>query len=204
MSRIIAYVDGFNLYHGLKEFGHDHGNAHAYLWFDIKSCLETLLSGPELDLIKVKYFTARPYGVGTCARHEMYCSALKQTGVQIIYGKYKQRKVSCPLCSGEFDTFEEKQTDINIALNLVNDTAQDFCDIAVLVSGDTDLVPSLKSVKQLHPSKQCFVVFPPKRNKSYELRSAADKYYDLTKWHCKTFQFPDIINATIQKPQTWY
>ena len=35
--------------------------------------------------------------------------------------------------------YEEKETDVNIAIAMIKDAAQDVYDTAILVSGDTDL-----------------------------------------------------------------
>ena len=53
MLRAIVYVDGFNLYHGMRSrFG------RAYHWLDLDALARSLLrSGQRLE--RVRYFTAR-------------------------------------------------------------------------------------------------------------------------------------------------
>ncbi len=53
MERVKAYVDGFNLYHGLKA---RHGR--KYLWLDLQALAVRLLK-PSQHLVEVEYFTAR-------------------------------------------------------------------------------------------------------------------------------------------------
>ena len=53
MERVKAYVDGFNLYHGLKT---RHGR--KYLWLDLQALAVRLLK-PSQHLVAVEYFTAR-------------------------------------------------------------------------------------------------------------------------------------------------
>lgn len=204
MPRIIVYVDGFNLYHGLKQLGHDSGRSHSFLWLDISSCIKSILRDPSFNFTSIKYFTAKPFGNDTCKRHQTYCAALKHSGVQLFYGKYKHKRMRCNLCNGTFQTYEEKQTDINIALHILNDAVQGNYDTAVLVSGDTDLVSAIKFVKMLYAQKKFIVIFPPNRNRAFELSSVADKSYVLDKGRCRTNQFPDKITDDIQKPETWY
>ena len=56
MDRVVAYVDGFNLYHGLKaEYG------RQYLWLDLQALVRGLLR-PGQELLEVQYFTARVRG----------------------------------------------------------------------------------------------------------------------------------------------
>lgn len=52
-ERVIAYIDGFNLYFGIKEAGFDNCK-----WLDIKKLVQGLLK-PNQVLVDVKYFTSR-------------------------------------------------------------------------------------------------------------------------------------------------
>jgi hypothetical protein len=54
VERVKAYVDGFNLYHGLKA---KHGR--KYLWLDLQALALRLIK-PAQHLIEVQYFTAGP------------------------------------------------------------------------------------------------------------------------------------------------
>ena len=79
-----------------------------------------------------------------------------------------------------FKKKEEKRTDVNIAINMVNDACSDKCEKLVLVSGDSDLVPALKMIKSLVPAKKLIVYVPTPtrfhiRAAAVELRSASDK-----------------------------
>jgi hypothetical protein len=53
MNRVVAYIDGFNLYFGLKDRGWK-----KYYWLDIQKLCENLIISNQ-ELVKVKYFTAR-------------------------------------------------------------------------------------------------------------------------------------------------
>ena len=44
----------------------------------------------------------------------------------------------------------EKMTDVNIATHLIIDAFQDRYDMAMLISGDSDLVPPIKAVHSLY------------------------------------------------------
>ena len=52
-DRVVACVDGFNLYYGLKA-----DRSRRYLWLDLESLVERLLKA-ERQLLEVWYFTAR-------------------------------------------------------------------------------------------------------------------------------------------------
>jgi hypothetical protein len=53
MQRVIAYVDGFNLYFGLKQSGF-----RRYYWLDLAMLARHLLK-PNQQLVATHYFTAR-------------------------------------------------------------------------------------------------------------------------------------------------
>ena len=52
-QRVIAYIDGFNLYFGLKAMGW-----RRYYWLDLFKLSRNLLKTNQ-ELVAVKYFTAR-------------------------------------------------------------------------------------------------------------------------------------------------
>jgi len=54
-ERVAVYVDGFNLYFGMKESGW-----RRYYWLNVES-LATNLLRPNQNLVKVKYFTSRVF-----------------------------------------------------------------------------------------------------------------------------------------------
>ena len=53
MPRVIAYIDGFNLYFGLKSQGWE-----RFLWLDVQALSRNLLK-PDQTLARAKYFTSR-------------------------------------------------------------------------------------------------------------------------------------------------
>jgi len=57
-------------------------------------------------------------------------------------------------------------TDVNIATSIIIDAFKDECDMAMLISGDSDLVPPIRSVYEHFKNKRVFIAFPPKRHNS--------------------------------------
>lgn len=53
MQRVIAYIDGFNLYYGLRAAGW-----RRYYWLDLRRLAENLLRHGQ-TLAAVRYFSAR-------------------------------------------------------------------------------------------------------------------------------------------------
>jgi uncharacterized LabA/DUF88 family protein len=60
----------------------------------------------------------------------------------------------------DFETYEEKKTDVNIALNIVIDAYKDVYDKAIIITGDNDISPALIKVKEAFKNKELVVIFP--------------------------------------------
>jgi len=101
---------------------------------------------------------------------------------------------------------EEKETDVAIACKLLELFFLKKCDTIVLMSGDTDMVPALKTSKRLFPKKKIYIIFPYKR-KNVELANYADGTFKI---NCKTILKHQLSNPhltknglRIYKPQPW-
>lgn len=161
MERVIVYVDGFNLYFGMMEAGFSYCR-----WLNIKSLAQNLLQNNQ-QLLDVKYFTARvTNNPDKQKRQSTYLDALYNEGVKIIYGQYQNNNLECHRCGHIWMAANEKMTDVNIATNILVDAYKDKYDMAMLISGDSDLVPPIKAVHENFYLKRVFVAFPPKRHNS--------------------------------------
>jgi len=160
-ERVIVYVDGFNLYFGLLEAGFNNCK-----WLNIYKLAANLLQINQ-ELIEIKYFTSRvSNNPDKQKRQTTYIEALESVGIRIFYGHYQSDKTECRQCGNIWPTFHEKMTDVNIATQIMIDAFQDRYDMAMLISGDSDLVPPIKTIHELFKNKRVFVAFPPKRHNS--------------------------------------
>lgn len=158
MTRIIAYVDGFNLYHAIHEL-----NRPALKWLDLQALITSFARAGE-TVAEVNYFSAyATWRRHAYQRHIEYVKALEHTGVTCIMGHFKSKQRTCRSCGAVWTQHEEKETDVHIAARIVVDACQDRYDRAMLITADSDLVPALDIVKERFPKKQLFVVTPPKR-----------------------------------------
>lgn len=164
MRRVIVYVDGFNLYHAIKNLGDE-----SLKWVCLRRLSESLIR-PDEELIRVNYFSAHAtWKPKAFERHRAYVAALKQEGVTFVKGKFKQRDVKCRACGAEWESHEEKETDVNIAIHLVRDTILNEFDRAIVISADTDMRSAVVMARQHvaghKPAKNIDVVAPPGRAK---------------------------------------
>jgi uncharacterized LabA/DUF88 family protein len=205
--RSIVYVDGFNFYYGAVR-------GTPFKWLDIETCFRRLR--PDDDLLRIHYFTAMVVGRSR-ARQLTYLRALVTTPlVNVVLGKFKEKHIQCRVHNCDFDgsrifqALEEKRTDVNIALQLLDDAHHDRADRFIIVSGDSDLVPALDMVKAQYPHKQLIVYVPSRhhiRGAATEIRNAADKNKTFPQALLRVSQFPaelpDGRGATIRKPSEW-
>jgi len=156
---VIAYIDGFNLYFGIVEAGFNHCK-----WLDLKMLVQNLLK-PYQELVEVKYFTSRVNNnPDKQKRQSLYIDALDSIGVKIIYGNYQDGNVTCLRCGHIWKSAKEKMTDVNIATAIIIDAYKNEYDMAMLISGDTDLIPPIREVHSIFKDKRVMIAFPPKRH----------------------------------------
>jgi len=203
VERVKAYVDGFNLYHGLKA---RHGR--KYLWLDLQE-LATRLLKPAQHLIEVQYFTARVRNQPESEqRQTAYLDALAAhcPRVNIVQGRFQEKAHECWSCGSQWVSYEEKETDVSIAVQLVEDGVRDVFDTVLLISADSDLCPAVRSLKRVNASKRIIAVFPPRRH-SEDLRKATDGLVKINDVSIRNSQLPPtVINAagvTLTRPKYW-
>jgi len=140
MQRVIVYVDGFNLYFGLRSKGWK-----RYYWLNIQKIAQNLLK-PDQNLIRTKYFTSRvTKPPDKAARQNTYIEALQTLSeLDIHFGHYLSNSIECKRCGHIFTRPNEKMTDVNIAVELLTDAFQDEFDRAILISADSDLVATVR------------------------------------------------------------
>ncbi len=201
-ERVIAYIDGFNLYFGMREAGFDNCR-----WLDIKKLVENLLQHNQ-ELIAVKYYTSRvSNSPDKQKRQSTYIDALESTNVKIYYGNYQNGTVECKRCGNVWFTAKEKMTDVNIATAIIVDAFKNEYDMAMLISGDSDLNPPIREVHSLFNNKRVFVAFPPKRhNQSLAIRAKGSLTIGRKK--LVDSQFNDEVKSktgyTLKKPLNWF
>jgi len=203
MQRVAAFIDGFNLYHSLVNNGCTH-----LKWLDYRSLASAFILPSKERLVKVIYFSAlTPWDREKMNRHRLYIRALESSGVEIVFGKFKEVTRKCRAdCCKTYKTFEEKETDVNIAVTMLLEAASDTFDKALLFSGDSDMIAGVRALKRLAPHKHVKVVIPYKRC-SVDLEHSCHSSARIKLRHLERNQFPDEIalpgGAILTKPSGW-
>lgn len=203
--RVIAYIDGFNLFFGMKEM-----KWKRYYWLNLHALIESLLK-PGQSLLLVKYFTAMvsatPRDPDKSKRQSTYIDALSTLdNVEIIKGHYLSKTAKCVQCGNQWVRFEEKMTDVNIATQLLIDSYNDRFDTAILISADSDLCPPVSVIRQTFPEKRVVAVFPPGR-KSKQLQNLVSADMILGRGKLEAAQFPESVllrnGYMVKRPEKW-
>jgi len=75
---------------------------------------------------------------------------------------------------------EEKESDVNLALQVVSDAYEDKYDRAYIISADSDMIPAIRVVKAKFPDKEICAVFPPESQGTKNIKQVADSNKKIT------------------------
>ncbi|WP_158653832.1 NYN domain-containing protein [Helicobacter salomonis] len=189
--RVSAFIDGFNLYFSLLELGDE-----ALKWIDLWALVSNYLD--ENDCLEaVYYFSALlKHHPNKKHRHQEYIHALESRGVQVILGQFKKKRLLCKNCEEFYYTYEEKQSDVNLAIWMLEQAFLNTCDKMILVSADTDFASTIWKIRALFPNKTVILLAPPKRfNICHALREAAHISLEIKKSTIKEVLFPESFRT---------
>ena len=142
------------------------------------------------------------------SRVAVYVDALQARSqlVRIKDGRFQEKNRRCRDCGSTWTVFEEKETDVNIAVALLADAVRDDFDTALLISADSDLCPAVRETKSLFPEKRIIAAFPPGRH-SAELKRAVDGFMFIGDDKIRRAQLPDEVvtgaGVVLRRPKHW-
>jgi uncharacterized LabA/DUF88 family protein len=215
-------VDGFNLYHSLKQAARDRCfqlklpiATAGTKWFDLRRYCHEFVANelPRGSTIeKIQYFSAfathlQARHPDVVSRHRVYVECLEDQGVEVLMGRFKEiTGRTCDRCHAPITRHEEKETDVAIAAELMGAFAADECDIAVLVSGDTDMAPVVRTASRVFPTKKVGFLFPYRRTPR-ELKKLSAYWRRTSQKECFALQLADPYTkssgVSISKPPLW-
>ena len=218
MKKTIVYVDGGNLYFGLiRRMG--------VKWLDLMALSRKLLNG-EHEIVGIVYFASRVIDKSSdhhkSSRQDKYFDALRNRKfVEIVEGRYREQKekslpasdgcVTCDklLPDGRIRVFRitEKLTDVNIAVRMLSDAYEHKADSFVLISGDSDLSPVVRTIR--YQIGMPVIVFNPQMSVCNDLRQYATFYRNIDPslgsecWLPDSFEAMDGSGRVIHCPEAW-
>lgn len=171
-TRVSCFIDGFNLYHAISDIdkpwkfdGNNWVSRKQYLkWVNLRGLAESFINNSADNLEDVFYFTALAYWrAKDKIRHQSYMSALGYYDVTTVLGSFKEKTKGCRACGASWKDHEEKESDVNLALYILNEAHKNTFDKALVVTADSDIGPAINLVLDQFPDKIVEILVPPKR-----------------------------------------
>lgn len=184
MSRIL-YVDGFNFYHEVTRYwsGKTQGRLAGLGWCDFHALISRHFPGS--GNLQIKYFTARitenvqllDHRPGEHERYSLWRRAVQTIpGLIVVDGFYKVKQNRIGL--GPADGRIEKQTDVNIAVEMMLDacgTRDPLPQHVFLLSGDCDQMPVVFAMEERLPVPVAVTVLLPSSHNDKDWRRSYER-----------------------------
>jgi uncharacterized LabA/DUF88 family protein len=211
-NRVTFLVDGFNLYFSVRHAETALRTSHLR-WLDVLGLLSSFLYlfGGRATLEEVHFFTAIPGFLfetdpAAVLGFQAHLQALRKTGVHLHLADFKRKAISCPRCGAEFNRHEEKETDVALGVKAIELLHLRACDTLVIVSGDTDFAPAIRTAKRLFSQAKVAVAFPHGRFNA-ELQQIADFSFRIRAARYTEHQLLDPVRLrdgrVLRRPPGW-
>lgn len=185
----MIFIDGQNLFFGCKGFDKD-------FKYDIDKLVEVLKSlEPDCELVEVFYYSSiKPPDPSVeeddrrFQKQQRFYEGLKFK-YQVYIKRTKMKEIKCKLCGRTFSEPKEKGIDVAVATDFLLYGLVGEYDVAIIVSGDSDLAPVIKKLRERKPSLRIYVA-QFKHMVGVELRQVCHKFFQLDEI-AKTFEMEE-------------
>ncbi|MCL6308920.1 6-hydroxy-3-succinoylpyridine 3-monooxygenase [Pseudomonas syringae] len=235
--RTRIYIDGYNFYYGCLR-GTPYKWLDLLPLFEKHILPSALVMDGEgrirhsflLTSPSIKFFTAKIIesvaraadSVSSQARYHTALRKLHDGRIELIEGYYAVNKMKVKVVDAEYPhraprecqeiqawKVEEKQSDVNLALQAYHDAITGQIDHAVIVTNDTDIAPALKMIRA-HTNVLIGVVVPttdqsrPPNTDLVKLAHWKREYINASE--LAACQLPRVIQGRkpTTKPESWY
>jgi uncharacterized LabA/DUF88 family protein len=158
IKRAVAFLDGQNLFYGVKEaFGYRYPNFHPGAL--VRAICE--LKGWQPAIIR--FYTGIPILEIKPFWHKFWTaklSSMNREGIITFSRPLRYRHQSIPLADGTETTAlvgQEKGIDVRIALDIVRLAAENAYDVALIFSQDQDLSEAVDEVRKISTSQDRWI-----------------------------------------------
>ena len=203
--KLNVYIDGFNLYYGSLK-------GTPYKWLNVDKMCQLLF--PKATINKIKYFTARviarPHDPGQPIRQNFYFRALETLpNLDLVEGQFLVSRPFMSLASDpskrvQVIKTEEKGSDVNMGVHLLNVGYKKEYDSAVIITNDSDLAEAMRIVQT--ELKLKVGIANSKKRPAFKLKQQASFIKQIRKGVLNASQFPKILTdkqGTFHKPASW-
>ena len=234
-KKTIVYVDALNLFNGAIKPSRDSDRLpRKFRWLDIGALLMKTLSPHDCEIVGIKYFSALVKGEDNAA-HDAYIRALRRHNppgrppLVVCLGEMEARNIRGrpPLkfknergdwiqsddiaadAKISIASFRERQTDINLASQMVADAVLGRCECVALVSVDRDFLGALRRIKEETNSGRAglspveiLLISPHSREPNKIWRDVVSDFDCIDAAHILDSRLPDVAGG-VHCPPIW-
>jgi uncharacterized LabA/DUF88 family protein len=173
MKRIAIFIDGNNFYYGLRNI---YGKFKSLKLFNFEKFTNYIAENNEI--VGIYYYNAqldKTLDLNKYNSQKEFFDKLKAIPkLNLVLCKLLKRK----LLGTDKYYYVLKEDDIHMAVDIVEGACEDWYDIALVISGDGDFVPAIKSVQRKEKLvKNIYFKFNASRN----LKSTCHSSFEITK-----------------------
>ena len=175
------------------------------------TAIAKLIYGNVLSIREQEYIqAAKTAGIPTVKlRQNAFFQANRENPkFKLILGKYLKKSITCFKCGNIIHTHEEKETDVRIATQIVADAYQKNCDISIVVSADSDMIPAIELATEAR--QKVFIYFPPYQYSSNLATMGMGKPIQMKQYESRFKQciLPDVVHLEkadfdLHIPEKW-
>lgn len=189
-DRVVCFIDGLNLHHAISRLRTPHLH-----WIDLQALTKFYIKSRDEEVTRILYFSSLSTHMDESSQkmQHSFVTALQLRNIKPILGHFKQKDRYCPKCLSHYRTHEEKETDVNIALALLDLAYQNVYDRALLITNDSDLAPAIRNVRERFPNKKITIIAPPLSRHCNELTQAASGKMTIQIQHLEKSLLPEVI-----------
>jgi uncharacterized LabA/DUF88 family protein len=173
------FVDGSNFHINQRHAGISHR-------IDLNRLARRLTTGCRL--VKLHYYTSPlpdPSSSGYRAQQRFFAQIERSSRIELVLGRHEPR--IDPETGRRYHV--EKETDVNLAVDMVVGAYQDRYDAAILVAGDSDYVRAVTALRE--KGKELVWCPLPQQRRIDQLARLADRTIELNEKFLRTCSLPD-------------
>ena len=169
--RVAFYVDGYNLYHSINNIVKYDQSLNYLKWVDLRKLFQNFIIKGQEDLADIFFYTAKPLHTNPDVQ-ERYNKLLEAyqrfLNIKVVFGKFKAKHTSCKRCHTTWIRHEEKESDVNLAIGIVQAAYERLYDKVFIVTQDSDLAPAVALADKVRPGL-VHLLTPPGIHHSHEI-----------------------------------
>jgi uncharacterized LabA/DUF88 family protein len=128
--------------------------------------------------------------------------------VHIAEGRFQKKTRQCRNCRSSWIDHEDKETDVSIAVTLLEDAVNDVFDASLLTSADSDLCPALRALGRLSLKKRVVGAFPTARSSGDLRRAVNEAAFTIGHANIRNSLLPSTVTTSsghiLPRPPYWH